>query len=1822
MPSNPFLDYAGSKKASRVSPNGETTNPFTAYAAQAPPSFPSPLESAGLAVDRFALGMIPGASEAASAYTGQLTPSENRVLEAGEAVAAPLMSNPFRHSGDFERDKPALRAEYEAEERAGAFTAEGSRVEVEPFTVRKQRIHDAVAQSPMGRAVLAGVTAIPIAFVEFGLGGLAMGGVVRALGAGEMAARATEDPIIAEIQGVTRRLAARRTVTHYASMAAQATVIGESELARQRLQDEANVPLSQYLETAGAGIVFGLALGKLTSHPATKRVQQAAPYLGAQAAHATAIARAISRDAGINPKQSATAVWNLLQDNASPYERQLAKATLDKNPKLAQTDLGTLLTDRAYGTPTFTIEPTAETLVVRTLGADGEKTLALRTGAEIRDLNKSVQRGESRILSASGTELQLNMLRRGGPPPTPRPKLPSPESIGVSTAPKGKIDAPFTRVEPVLVKAEAPSTTTLYRAEPSVAGKGVPEWMKTDPTYQAARAATGKWWVQDPKLLDFYLQDIPREQKPVVMRVDVPTADLEKYRVSNRPEAAKFSADPTNEFFLPNELAAAKTLHQGPTAPPPATFAAAADDIVDGPGGLKEKGFVPIQSGTATHSHNHPWMDAEATNTGEVPVLVPATQEKVLVSPSTETSPTAVPTDTSDTYRSHKVKQTPEAQNENLAAYSPTPIPAEMAFPPAPSFIQTLHDSVKLTPQVGKKLPTSELDEWINNRTRAGKGQRGKRWWGEVVGQVGHLSPDDPRLTPEAARAAENVLGQHLLDLHDSGHGNDPETLRLQQLLARLVAEWPEGFEGLRRGEELPHTTPRSSMQDTDGSILRAHDQGDGTTTLSQGRVAGTVTRVETKGSMGELAKPLAPDEPTFDFTDTAKLGAEAESHLFDNPPDVPTLRTAAVAAEHERIRVGTPTEGSTPPVERVVEAPPVFTYGTGNDPGAPIDDFEAERLRTPANRLTHPEMGAIPTFHEHVERMLRETRHHRIRYGTTASEARLLKAGLASADAQADYERKFGRLVNEALAARRKGPRGAIDPTSPWQVLDPTTDLLADFAKSLGHGPVERHPDGRVRVAVNLLGKRTRLTYPDSNAAAAGLAHLTNERAEIWRTAHEIERAVQTNRLPATATPDPTTDPLVHYNQVMGVGLDGSDAPLTAGERWAHFDMQHTTLLHTMEKWLGGLGKWGRVTVAHAYVYRDTLNALDAETEAAGKEFDRRAPNGKTRAIEPGTDVSGARAWDETYGKLGETRMRQGSDLDVEVGMRVNGRWVPHWYDLTETLSRADGKLVASFVNDLTENGLGTDHNSAWQAFVGLQNATDREAELKQATETMNRSRVSRGQAPLSRTEVEAKLGEWRKHAEAIAPNLQFDRKGGLAYSDNASAAARHAFARMNRLIADRIAFGTKMERQTAILDHIREEHGTAAAQKVLHFFDAMRGRNLLSSGMQNSRFNPLLQADRTYLSLSWLYHLPQNFFTASRFGWGQFTKGFFQTLKTYSSTADRQGALRFGAILRSTKERYYEGAVDPVAETRRTIPARLGDLMATPLHATVNFSRTVAWHVGQNVFDDLLPKAQANDPRAIKALNEMLGNEHATAENYRALVGGALDVARNRAGVRAADWAFFRFDPLSMPAALYEHPTFRLLMQFKNFLYPYTQLVAHELTARDVPWQRRARMMMNLGLLMPVYSYAHSRLREALGAGTKDTKRMVEVFDKLYSGDHRFASAIDTEFAAFAVQHATGLFEGVVDGLYNGNVQNLTQLGEGVPALSWLMTIGLSTRNATVGAYNWAEGKKALARYDAQKSAGGMGEVLAGSLGRGAIGKLVGKPQRPSSGRGRVKF
>jgi len=109
----------------------------------------------------------------------------------------------------------------------------------------------------------------------------------------------------------------------------------------------------------------------------------------------------------------------------------------------------------------------------------------------------------------------------------------------------------------------APGMTRLYRGEVD------PEYVKTLPPiaswisesdqYKAQQALAGRWFVEDPELADWYVKEAG--DHGIKTYVDVPTSELEKYRVSNQDKSLGLrSKDARNEFLIPSDIAQTRNI--------------------------------------------------------------------------------------------------------------------------------------------------------------------------------------------------------------------------------------------------------------------------------------------------------------------------------------------------------------------------------------------------------------------------------------------------------------------------------------------------------------------------------------------------------------------------------------------------------------------------------------------------------------------------------------------------------------------------------------------------------------------------------------------------------------------------------------------------------------------------------------------------------------------------------------------------------------------------------------------------------------------------------------------------------------------------------------------------------------------------------------------------------------------------------------------------------------------------------------------------------------------------------------------------------------
>lgn len=97
--------------------------------------------------------------------------------------------------------------------------------------------------------------------------------------------------------------------------------------------------------------------------------------------------------------------------------------------------------------------------------------------------------------------------------------------------------------------ATSESKIPLYRWQ-SEKGAGVPDWVKDNPKYQESQKASGGWYTNNLDNIEFYKQDAEGNGKLITKYVT--PQEFEASKVSNHPDALKFSADPKTEHFFSN----------------------------------------------------------------------------------------------------------------------------------------------------------------------------------------------------------------------------------------------------------------------------------------------------------------------------------------------------------------------------------------------------------------------------------------------------------------------------------------------------------------------------------------------------------------------------------------------------------------------------------------------------------------------------------------------------------------------------------------------------------------------------------------------------------------------------------------------------------------------------------------------------------------------------------------------------------------------------------------------------------------------------------------------------------------------------------------------------------------------------------------------------------------------------------------------------------------------------------------------------------------------------------------------------------------------
>lgn len=156
---------------------------------------------------------------------------------------------------------------------------------------------------------------------------------------------------------------------------------------------------------------------------------------------------------------------------------------------------------------------------------------------------------------ARGVEMQAAVREALGNPEGPRFRVvrESPEAAAARAT--GRPEAP------------AEGMTRLYRGETNAASPGpIPDYVREGPEYQATVEATGRWFTASEAEAVHYTSK--QGDGAGVSYVDVPTADLDAFRVTNNPDAARFSARPDTEFFVSREVADQRAPLQSPVIVP------------------------------------------------------------------------------------------------------------------------------------------------------------------------------------------------------------------------------------------------------------------------------------------------------------------------------------------------------------------------------------------------------------------------------------------------------------------------------------------------------------------------------------------------------------------------------------------------------------------------------------------------------------------------------------------------------------------------------------------------------------------------------------------------------------------------------------------------------------------------------------------------------------------------------------------------------------------------------------------------------------------------------------------------------------------------------------------------------------------------------------------------------------------------------------------------------------------------------------------------------------------------------------------------------
>lgn len=1639
---------------------------------------------------------------------------------------------------------------------------------VNEYTQRRMAIFNSLKNHPITSALLAASIDLPIQWIE-GIGANKISEkFVARFGLEQMRRKIAEgiaSPLLED--ALTKgqeagQMAKRLELTKHAVAGA---TFAETDTARRKMMGE-QIPASALLESPLIGATIGLGLGAVTGAVSDNLKRRMAPLVSdlvKRDANAKQLLESVSQIGKLTAKYA-----NLPLANANQIVYHVLTGTADDAEQV-------LMRRTLIEHPELQRFPIGQHMLQQVHASIKPQVFA---DPSLKPTDESViqyedpTRNVHNVIVKDQNELKELLAR------AKRNEI----RITAATGPTESMRT----VGRITTRADVPQPTNLV----------VPDWTKLDQQIS-----------ETPERTDKYFQGLPKVQQGstelTVRPGDEPVrspANLEARMKSHERQQAKAQAGikeppfpfqapggpaeavgPKQDFIMrspegaasPAEQEARRTLALPQPQPehPTEVFAREADALI---GPLEKQGFKPVESGSAVQSHGHPYVKPNATS--EQPVIIPLTQKKMVVSPNTglvagphvepkfTTFPLAVPFEE-----------------------APTGIPNDIAFPVRDGFINDLESFLNkpskrtfVNKETGDRFPGSALDDLLENRTK-GNNYKG---FEAIAREAQRLNPDDPRLTHQTAHAAANILQTRIEDMARAAKAgkldvNDPEALDMIDKLYRLQDKFPVPEGGLK---EIWSGGPiRESVHSPAMGTIRVNNLGNGEISISTGALSGIVTKLPVKDnpSLAEVAKPLSDQDLQVGALGTGPkpLAHRSYAELRDR-----------IAFVNQQIMTETLVPESEERTTRLAD----------------LSSQQARLTEAIRQRVGTPTMAYPPPA---SEVMAQATPPEEMSKDAIKAELAKLKKGIK------------GYSKGAIMGAERHPRYGVLE-----------TGQLGKYAKDLGHGRVFRDSRGRVTVEHMVDGRRLPVTYPDEIAAWAGLAHKANEEAAIASRDAEINRAIATDRMPPLARPNYKDSGIVGF--VRGIGLNTPEGP---EPRIRMASLDPTGIFTDGKAMLEAMGEDGRQGAFLLEAYLDFVQRGRGSGDAALSAYDRSVGKGKfddVREFESGKGMPGAvhehlrAVLNQDY----EDAKQIGAPVAPLIEDQPGENYWPHRLPLSSAIREMGAKATKEFLEGMVHAGIADTPEDAWQKYLdsGGFVKLDRERTINEMVERHNARADAVGGTHISKAEASRTLDTYAAKAESLAPNLVKERKGNIEYDNSIRGSFRAVHMRNVRMIAERAVFGSKLERLNDIADRIRARHSKAEAEAFLALSDVIRGRNFMgATSKMESALDLAMSMDRTYLTMSPLRHITQNLFVAEQHGWGQFFKSMPRFIKEFATPEGRDAMRRAGAII---KHSYVDDSIEqqvlsergPIEGKIMAATKKLGDIAAGPLEHSLNFFRGLASKVGEDAFDaHLKALAKGENPALLKELNEHMNRPGTTREEWLALKGRPLEFARQMAGMRTANKAFFRFDPLSLPTALSARSplglAMRIVLQFKSFLYSYTRFISHELMGADVSPARRARMWLTVLPGLSLYGFAYSKILEVVGAGNKGTANVVKKLHSAYKSDFAFKKSMDAVMAAMVVNHALGWFTGVQEAFYSGNEQGLLSLGGDLPAVSWLARIPLATGNAIAGAGNWAMGYRAKARYDSQKAMEqGLGAF--GGPGTGLAHKLVGKPKKPSKGGG----